>query len=100
MSRHPQVGDSVVCHDSKGKAHNALITCYFGQNVDEDVECKFEIGCANLVWVSSDESRKDDYGRQTERQTSLVHKSSMPAHGNYWRWPDEEPNPYQAPTSV
>lgn len=97
MSKHPQVGDGVVYHDSKGKAHNALITCYFGDGAGNKSEY---IGCANLVRVSSDESRKDGYGRQTERQTSLVHKSSMPAHGNYWRWPDEEPNPYSEPTSV
>jgi hypothetical protein len=45
--------------------------------------------CCNLVWVSGDEKRKDDYGRQTCRESSVVHKGSQPAQGNFWVWPDE-----------
>ena len=92
--RHPKVGDVIVFHDDEGKPHNALVTVYWG-NPTEDY-----IGCLNLVMVSGDESRKDQYGRQVERVTSIMHKSNMHVHGNYWRWPDEEPNPYQPPSST
>jgi len=94
MLKHPKVGDVVVFHDSKGTPINALVTCYFGNPEFE------QMGCANLVWVSTDENRQDSCGRQTEKNTSIVHKSYNPAHGNYWRWPEEEPNPYMAPSSV
>lgn len=99
MLRHPQVGDVAVFHDSEGKAHNALITCYFGC-YGEDGELLDQIGCANLVIVSADERRKDECGRQIERFTSIQHASQTNVHGNYWRWSDEKPNEYRAPTSV
>jgi hypothetical protein len=79
--RTPEYGSSVVYHDPVGRAHQALVTAPWGPT------------CVNLVFVSSDESKVDTYGRQIERQTSCVHKGSTPVHGNYWRWPDEEPNP-------
>jgi hypothetical protein len=31
----------------------------------------------------------NSYGRQIERQTSIVHQSNQPAHGNYWRAVDD-----------
>jgi len=45
--------------------------------------------CCNLVWVSGDVKRKDTYGQQLIRESSVVHRASQPAHGNYWCWPDE-----------
>lgn len=78
--RMPKVGEVVVYHDEKGEAHNALVICVFGED------------CINFVRVNPDKSRDDSYGRQIDRLTSQVHKSRTPVHGNYWRWPDEEPN--------
>lgn len=97
--RHPQVGDVVVYHDSTGKAHNALITCYFGC-VDGEGKLIDVMSCANLVFVSADARRKDECGRQIERVTSIEHGSQKSVHGVYWRWPEEKPNEYRAPTSV
>jgi len=56
---------------------------------EPSVEIPFSETCCNLVWISGDEMRKDSYGRQLIRESSVVHKGSQPAHGNYWLWPDE-----------
>jgi hypothetical protein len=71
-----QVGDLVIYHDTKGQPHNALVTAVHGAGPNP---------CINLAYVSGDESRTDNWGRQIERQGSVVHKSSQTAHGQYWR---------------
>lgn len=80
-------GDVVVYHDPKGVPHNALVTIAWTET------------CINLVLVSDDEEKQDTYGRQIERQTSMAHVDGSTVHGFYWRWPDEEPNPYVPPKS-
>jgi hypothetical protein len=43
--------------------------------------------CINVVYVSSDESKRDPYGQQLERMSSLQHISAttnMPRPGRYW----------------
>lgn len=87
-----KVGDSIIFTDRFGKDANALIVTAWGKGN----------AALNLVHVSLDESKTDNagYGRQIERQSSVVHKSSQGAHGNYWRRLDEEPNPFTPPTSV
>lgn len=84
----PQVGDRVIYHDPTGIQHEALVTAAWSST------------CINVVFVSQDPDKRDSYGRQIERQTSLSHKSVQPAHGFYWRWPDEQPNTYTPPISV
>lgn len=88
MERTPKVGDPVVWVDSQGMPHPALVTAAWSQT------------CINVVFVSGDETKRDDYGRQIERQTSAVHASLQRTHGFYWRWPDEPSNPYTPPASV
>lgn len=83
--RIPSVGESIIWHDSRGKAHNALVTSVHGEN------------CVNLVYVSDNEREHDQYGRQTKRDCSVVHKSITEAHGNYWRYANEEPRPVLPP---
>ncbi len=92
MARELKIGDHVIWHDSKGQAHNALVICIFGQPGKP-----VEEGCINVVMASPDEKEDDTYGRQIRRETSQVHKSNQAAHGIYWRFPDEEPNPYMEP---
>lgn len=82
------VGDVVIFHDPCGKVHNALVTCVWSPTM------------VNLVIISSDEKRKDEYGRQIERPTSVAHVSISSAHGYYFRWPEEEARPYVAPEAV
>ena len=80
-----RVGQAVVYHDPVGKPFDAVVTAVWGPT------------CINVVFVSGDENKQDNYGRQIERQTSLSHKSVMQVHGFYWRFQDEEPNEYKAP---
>ena len=88
MERTPKVGDPVVFVDESGRNHNALITAAWTPV------------CVNVVLVSADEAKRDDYGRQIERRTSVMHGRNWPVHGMYWRWPDETPNPAVPPISV
>lgn len=83
--RVPRVGNRVIWHESTGTAHEALITAVWGPT------------CINVVFVSGDENKQDNYGRQIERATSCNHKSIMRLHGFYWRFEDEEPNLYTPP---
>jgi hypothetical protein len=92
----PKIGDTVIFHDSKGRAHHALVIAVFGETTLYDGV--YDEPCMNLVYVSSDPKRQDSYGRQIERDpSSVVHASHNHAHGNYWRRPDEEPNPIVKP---
>lgn len=84
--KQPQPGDHVVYHDERGNPHQALCTTDWG-------------GCINVLFVSSDGTKKDQYGRQIERESSVVHVKTTSVHGRYWRWPIEEPHPYVQPVA-
>jgi hypothetical protein len=88
QTRDVSVGDAVIWHDSRGNPYNALVTAAWSKT------------CLNLVFVSQDDERKDSCGRQIERQTSAPYKTQQNVHGFYWRFPDDEPNPYTSPVSV
>ena len=88
MEREPKIGEVVVWHESNGTPLKALITAVWGPK------------CINVVIVSSDESKTDQYGRQIERRTSCSHKTLTGVHGFNWRFEDEGPNPYVPPTAV
>lgn len=80
--RKPKVGEPVVYIDPVAKAHAGLVTAVWGAK------------CINLVFVSDDENKTDTYGRQIDRSaTSCNHQSQHEAHGNYWRFVDEQPKP-------
>lgn len=72
------IGDVVTLTDPFGVEHNALVTTVF------DNMSGGGMPGVNVVIVSGDPANGDPYGRQTERATSVVHKSAQPAHGNYW----------------
>ncbi len=76
MSDGPKVGDTVTYFDEHGKPHNALVTANWGTGSTPSI---------NLVWIDSDETKTDSYGRQIARNTSVVHKSNQSAHGCYWQ---------------
>lgn len=79
-----KVGDRVVWVDAVGEQMPALVSAIWGTG---------ENPCINVVFVSRDETRTDTYGRQIERQTSVVHKSNQAAHGWYWMHEGDVPNP-------
>lgn len=87
----PELGKSVVYHDSKGRPHDALITCVHQGTTSQLV---------NLVYVSDDVDRKDSYGRQMERATSVAYVADWTVHGNYYRFPEDNPIPYREPAQV
>lgn len=104
LVRQPHVGDVVIFTDPQGVDKNALVVCVFGEaQVCESEHYptgkQLSMPCINAVWVSPDKSKQDPYGRQIERDhTSIVHVSFQPAHGLYWRWPDDPKNPIVEPT--
>jgi hypothetical protein len=109
MDRAFKIGCKVIFFDSHRQPHDAIVTNWFhggpdGQTLDEFSQRLRERGlsddaiagstpCCNLVYVSSDSSKTDPYGRQLERQTSCSYGRS---HGMTqfigcdWAWPDEE----------
>ena len=76
------IGEHVVYADEYGQLHEALVTQDFGGDQIED-----ERKALNLVFVSSADDRRDQYGTQIERPCSVVHQSQTPAHGRFWRKP-------------
>lgn len=74
-----KVGDVVTYVDHQGYEHNALVTAVWGPEIyDQDPPS------LNLVFIDRDESKKDPYGRQIARDTSVPHAKNQKAHGNYW----------------
>lgn len=69
-------GDAVIYVDPLGNDRPAVLTAVWGSGPTPAV---------NLVFVSDDQAKKDTYGRQIERATSVVHQSGQAAPGNYWR---------------
>jgi hypothetical protein len=45
--------------------------------------------CVNLVVVGDKEEAQDQYGRQIDRPSSVVHWTDSSAHGYCWRFRDE-----------
>jgi hypothetical protein len=71
-----QPGTPVDYYDEHAQRHDALVTIDWGSQETA--------GSINLVFVSSDKTKEDSYGRQIERATSVVHKNQQSAPGNYW----------------
>lgn len=85
--RMPDLAQAVIFCDTKGQDHYALVTTVWGPT------------CVNLLYVSDDPTKKDQYGRQIERPSSVPHGSSAGAHGYYFRFLDEEKKVAQAPVA-
>lgn len=79
MNRELKVGQHVIFIDSLRQKHDAIVTAWWGEK------------CCNLVIVSGDEKKGDEYGRQIERSTSVCHKSAQGdvTYGNVFCFPDE-----------
>jgi hypothetical protein len=83
--RIPQIGEHIIFTDSVGVDHDALVQCVWGPR------------CLNLIIVSGDDKKTDQYGRQIEHYTSMNHVAPELAYGYYWRYPGEQPNSYKPP---
>jgi|ERR671914_57236 hypothetical protein len=90
-----KIGDAVIFVDRYGRRRSALVTAVWGQYATPQSPAPG----VNVVLVSDDPAKDDSYGRQIERETSVVHQSNQVAHGNYWRTvSDDTPlTPYKEP---
>jgi hypothetical protein len=75
------VGDHVIFTDTRRKQHSALVTEVWdgGPEVEQVRE---SLPAINLLYVVDDETRMDQYGRQIERESSVVPVESNSAEAN------------------
>lgn len=75
-------GDAVFVVDEQYGEHLGLVTTVHGTFTDTYAPC------INVVFVSKDAAKRDPYGQQVERLSSLQHysqgPSQMPRPGRYW----------------
>lgn len=105
MERKLEICSTVVFIDGHRQEQDALVNCIHGDpegrvwqssNNPEDaadgewVEPGSDWPCINLVIVSPNEDCQDQYGRQLERHTSVVHQSHSSAVGYCYRFRDEK----------
>lgn len=90
MDRKYDNNSQVVYVDPRGEHHAALVSRWWiaPTEVATYRSETGEPGC-NLLYITSDSTKNDQYGSQLERSTSVVHKSHQSAPANYWCWPDE-----------
>lgn len=75
-------GDVVAVVTEDYEDRMALVTCVHGQFGGTYVPC------INVVYIATDAGKRDPYGQQIERLSSLGHwsqTSGMPRPGRYWR---------------
>lgn len=84
-----EVGEHVVYVDEKRHYHNALITAVWGEvthGVEPGGNPWVNYPCINLLYVVDAPEQQDQYGRQIERTSSVVHFSSQTAPGFSWMY--------------
>lgn len=74
----PKVGDVVVYTDELSVEHDALVTAYHGPSDKPNM-------AINCVFVSNDPEKRDPYGNQLERRSSIGRQSEYTAAGNFWK---------------
>jgi hypothetical protein len=76
-------GDPVKVVDEVYGEHTGLVTVVHGQFSEAYTPC------INVVYVSADPDKRDPYGQQIERMSSLQHyeqgPSGMTRPGRYWQ---------------
>lgn len=78
--------------DEHGVRHSALVSQWWlgqGGTIESYRAVQNQEPGCNLLFVTSETGKTDNYGAQIERRTSMVHKTVQVAPGNYWLWPDE-----------
>jgi len=85
QARAVQPGDPVRVVNEQYGAHIGLVTAVHGAfSLAEGAY----VPCINVVYVAADAAKRDPYGQQVERLSSLQHytqgPSNMPTPGRYW----------------
>lgn len=72
-----KIGDAIKVVDELGVLHNGLCEQNWGSDGQPS-------NCINVVWLSSDLAKTDQYGRQKEHLSSCSHRDFTTAPGRYW----------------
>lgn len=89
MDSKATLGGTVIYTDPRGVDHEALVTAVWSEM------------CVNVVYVSNDESERDDYGRQIKRETSVSYAlATGAAHGRVYRLPGQPKPEYNPPVAA
>jgi len=86
MKRTMTNGMCVKVADEHGVIHDGLVTNCWGNSEVEDGKAGPTI---NVLFVTSDPAKRDQYGEQIERLSSCSHKLNTQAPGRFWFFPDE-----------
>ena len=87
--RQPKVRDAVIFFNEYSVECPALLEAVHGE-VGGNEEAGWWTPCVNLVFITPDESKTDDYGRQKEHRSSCSHVSNQKERaGHYWCFPEE-----------
>lgn len=101
MKQELKIGGTVIFLDENRQESEALVVSIHGdpkgrlnkyeqgENVPDEDTCGQQWPCINLVFVSKRENSRDQYGRQLERHSSVVHHSFNSALGMCYRFRDE-----------
>lgn len=76
----PEVGNQVVYRDSDGTYHPAFVIAVHSGDIHP---------LLNVVFLSTDATKLDAYGRAVLRATSVRHASERAPNGICWAWPRE-----------
>ena len=79
-------GMAVKVVDEVGGIHDGLVTNCWGIR---EVEAGKPGPTINVLYVSTDPAKRDQYGEQIERQSSCMHKLNTSAPGRFWYFLDE-----------
>lgn len=79
-----EIGQAVAFTDERGRRRDALVTAVHGPREYEEAGPSI-----NVIAVCEDDDRADQYGRQVERSSSVVHRAHQGAHGMYWAQPED-----------
>lgn len=72
-----KIGDATFVVDEVGKLHHGLVTENWGTEGSPS-------NCVNVVFLSADPAKRDQYGRQSEHLSSCSHRDMTTAPGRYW----------------
>jgi len=87
-----RIGSAVVFSDQHGRRLNAICLTTFGGEDKPDELVSWEGECGptiNLVFADPEPDRRDSYGRQVKRETSVPHYRGSTAPGFWWALPEE-----------
>lgn len=74
----PAFGEVITYIDELSVEHDALVTQYWGGSS--------EGGALNCVYVTVDDTKRDPYGQQLERASSVSRfREGVTAHGRFWK---------------